>query len=94
MKKLVLEMMMLRPLSSHGIQDLMQHTLPASEIRCGTGWVRQVPQQTSAEVDLLPSQDSLPSCLNLCGFAAMMRLHDDELVKGLSEADDGMIRVW
>lgn len=82
---------MLRPLSSHGIQDLMQHTLPASEIRCGTGWAQQVPQQQSTEIELLPSQKSLPNCLNICGFAAMMRLGDDELVKGLSENDGGVI---
>ena len=91
MKKLVLEMTMLKPLSSRGIEALMQQTLPASEIRCGTGWARHVPPKASADTALLPSQQSLPYCLNLCGFAAMMRLGEDELVMGLSEKDEGML---
>jgi hypothetical protein len=88
MKKLVLEMMILSPLSIRGLQDLLQqHTLPSAEIRCGTGWVKQVPQQVSAEAALLPSQESLPKSLNLCGFVSLMRLHDDQLIKGLDEVD-------
>lgn len=90
MKKLVLEMIMLQPLSIRGIQELLQqHTLPASEIRCHTGWVTQVEQKTSDEAPLLPSQESLSQCLNLCGFSALKSLHGDELIKGLDHSENG-----
>jgi hypothetical protein len=85
---------MLQPLSARGIQHFLQeHTLPAAEIRCSTGWVTQVPPRTHAEADPLPSQESLPRCLNLCGWVALIRLHEDELVNGLGEAVDGVVSM-
>lgn len=92
MKKLLLETILLCPLSTRDVPKfLQQHTLPASEIQCGTGWVTQVPPKSSeggSQDTLLPSQESLTGCLNLCGFAALKSLAAGKLVSQ-PEASEG-----
>ena len=92
MKKLLLETMLLCPLSTRDVPEfLQQHTLPASEIQCGTGWATQVPPKSSegrTQDTLLPSKESLTGCLNLCGFAALKSLGADKLVSQ-PEASEG-----
>ena len=75
MRKLLLECMMLRPLSARGVEELLGGTLAAAEAALCR---ERGPGNAPAESQQSAALDGL----HACGFAALLQLNRERLVSG------------
>jgi hypothetical protein len=87
MQKLVLECMILQPLSASGLQELLSHTLAAAEAM----HAYEKPNMGATEV-ATGTQPSDMAVLHACGFAALQRLNADKMVSNFKEEAPGVLR--
>lgn len=103
MKKLVLECMMLQPLSARALQQLLGQTLAAVEAVGGLVHVAEVTpavqaMQGNAAVrtmsQLSDTERTAMRALNACGFVALMRLNAEDMVSDFAQQDAGVLIIF
>jgi hypothetical protein len=77
MRKLVLECIVLQPLSARGLQSLLQSTLAAAEVSGAKLISSDKTQQTPLKA------------LEACAFAALMQLNTQRLVSNFDDSSQG-----
>jgi hypothetical protein len=79
MRKLVLECIVLQPVSARGLQSLLENTLAAAEARATVTCSCDLTPQTPAKL------------LEACAFAALMQLNAQRLVSNFDDSSLGVL---